>query len=115
MTRQQEQLRTQRLTMLADELDPRDCINEAALERVIIDLNAPRRKLTIKPAHYVIPFCVAAKKPRTDGHMHCEHLYAYYRTQPKLKGLRFDAYDKMAYDYKRAARDAAYAATFWRA
>jgi len=134
---QQSQLQTQRLTMLANALDPPADLNEAAFVRAVKTMARERGRLALKPTHYIMPaarnssrelietmranYHVLEKTPpqygslfAARGPMHCEHLYAYYASRPRLKGVRYDAYNKMAREYRKAARDADYAATFWR-
>lgn len=97
MTRQQEQLRTQRLAMLYGTLTE----------------NQPPRTVVVKNSSRVNTkglFIVIRHEP-----MACEHLYDFYRTRKfKYRDIRFDAFKKMAREYRKAARDADYAATFWR-
>lgn len=88
------QLRRQRLEVLANELGP------------------PKSTYEKYRAEFVGRKVIAHTY---NGAMHCEHLAAYYASRPRLKGIRYDAFNKMAREYRKASRDANYAATFWRA
>ncbi len=110
MNTQQSQLRRQRLEQLLNEVGGGfvQHLNEVALERAIIEIKKPYRGLTLKPTHVIWPLEVS-------GPMHCEHIATFYASRRRLKGVRYDAFNKMHREYRKAARDADYAATFWRA
>ena len=129
------QLRRQRLEVLANEIDP---LNEPVPSPRPYRgmMKAARKTYTYGAARqYPQFFDVPAKEPPNptyekyrkefagrkviahtyNGTMHCEHLAAYYASRPRLKDIRYDAFNKMAREYRKASRDADYAATFWRA
>lgn len=105
---------------------PRFVLDEKALEDALAQLAKTGQKINLKPTHYIADRKAYLKNGQLEplavrparfaaGPMHCEHLYAYCASRPRLKGIRYDAYNKMAREYHKAARDTDYAATCWRA
>lgn len=97
-------------------------LNEATLKDALAQFAKHGQKLSINPTYVdftpYLQWAIAAVASQ-PGPMHCEHLYAYHldfvwRKQNVIDAVALRPYVKIANEYRRAARDADYAATFWR-